>query len=180
MSGYATPSGGASSRASEANNLAYSMLSVVHKVGLVSIEKDGKPHSGDGEEGRQELNENFQKQLNEHDVIQAVDQETQPATEGSGCSSDGGGVNHCSSAVGDKEGVSREAVEENGTLNEETFAEGVHMYFTKKIEVCLSKDWQSQESSAAKVEEVASSRRALSAGEKVVKKQLMKESVCQR
>ena len=164
MSGCATPSGGASSRANEANNLASRVLSVVHRVGLVSIEKDGKPHSVDGEEERQELNETCQKHLYEHDVIQAVDQETQPSTQGSGCSSDEGGVNHCSSAVGDKEGVSREAVEENGTLNEETFAEGVGIYFTKKIVVRLLKDWQSQESFAAKVEEVASSRRALSAG----------------
>ena len=42
------------------------------------------------------------------------------------------------------------------------------MYFSKKVEVCLVKDWQARESFAAKVEEGVCSRRASSTGEKAV------------
>ena len=45
------------------------------------------------------------------------------------------------------------------------------MYFSKKVEVCLVKDWQTRKSFAAKVEEVVCSRRASSTVEKAVKKQ---------
>ena len=57
----------------------------------------------------------------------------------------------------------------NGFSDEEIFAEGGEF---KKVEVCLSKNWQTQEPFAAKVEEVICSLRGSSMGEKVVEKKL--------
>ena len=60
-------------------------------------------------------------------------------------------------------------VDSNGFSDEEIFAEGGEF---KKVEVCLSKNWQTQEPFAAKVEEVICSLRGSSMGEKVVEKKL--------
>ena len=57
----------------------------------------------------------------------------------------------------------------NGFSDEEILAEGGDF---KKVEVCLSKNWQTQEPFAAKVEEVICSLRGSSMGEKVVEKKL--------
>ena len=174
VSGCAKSSGSATPRSIKANNLDSQLLSVLHKEDLVGTENSGKPDYGDEREEQQRVHETCGKQLFEHDKVQAMDQGAQQSTQ-EVCSSHNGAEDYSRCASGGNGGVSQEAVVGNGLSNEETFAEGRNMYFSKKVEVCLVKDWQTRKSFAAKVEEVVCSRRASSTGEKVVKKQFAKE-----
>ena len=147
------------------------MLSVLHKEDPVGTEKNGKPDYGDEREEQQWVHETCGKQLFEHDRVQAMDQGTQQPTQ-EVCSSYEGEEDYSRCASGGSGGVSQEGVDGNGLSNEETSAKGRDLYFSKKVEVRLVKDWQKQESFAAKVEEVICSLRGPSTGEKVVENKL--------
>ena len=170
----ANSSGSATPKSIEAHHLDSQMLSVLHKEDPVGTEKNGKPDYGDEREEQQWVHETCGKQLFEHDRVQAMDQGTQQPTQ-EVCSSYEGEEDYSRCASGGNGGVSQEGVDGNGLSNEETFAEGRDLYFSKKVEVRLVKDWQNRESFAAKVEGVVCSSRASSTGEKAVKKQFEKE-----
>ena len=176
MSGCAKSSGSATPRSIKANNLDSQMLSILHKEDLVGTENHGKPDHGNEREEQQSerVQEACGKQLFEHDEVQAMDQGAQQSTQ-EVCSSYEGEEDYSRCASGGNGGVSQEGVDGNGLSNEETFAEGRDLYFSKKVEVRLVKDWQNRESFAAKVEGVVCPRRASSTGEKAVKKQFEKE-----
>ena len=167
MSGCAKSSGSATPRSITANNLDSQMLSVLHKEDLVDIEKNGKPDHGDEREEQQRVHEACGKQLVEHDEVQAMEQGAQQSTQ-EVCSSCEGEEDYSRCASGGSGGVSQEGVDGNGLSNEETSAKGRDLYFSKKVEVRLVKDWQTREPFAAKDEEVVCSRKASSAGEKAV------------
>jgi len=162
--GCAKSSGSATPRSIKANNLDSQMLSILHKEDLVGIEKND--HADEREE-QQRVHEACGKRLFEHDKVQAMDQGSQQSTQ-EVCSSHEGGEDYSRCASGVSGGVSQGAANGNGFSNEEIFAEGRDIYFSKKVEVRLVKDWQTRESFAAKVEEVVCSRRVSSTGEKAV------------
>ena len=110
----------------------------------MGTEKNGKPDYGDEREEQQWVHETCGKQLFEHDRVQAMDQGTQQPTQ-EVCSSYEGEEDYSRCASGGNGGVSQEGVDGNGLSNEETFAEGRDLYFSKKVEVCLVKDWQTRE-----------------------------------
>jgi len=164
--GCAKSSGSATPRSITANNLDSQMLSVLHKEDLVDIEKNGKPDHGDEREEQQRVHEACGKQLVEHDEVQAMEQGAHQSTQ-EVCSSHEGEEDYSRCASGGSGGVSQEATNGNGFSNEEILAVGRDIYFLKKVEVRLVKDWQTRESFAAK-EEVVGSRRASSTGVKAV------------
>jgi len=167
--GCAKSSGSVTPRSIKANNLNSQMLSILHKEDLVGTENHGKPDHGNEREEQQSerVQEACGKQLFEHDEVQAMEQGAQQSTQ-EVCSSCEGEEDYSRCASGGSGGVSQEGVDGNGLSNEETSAKGRDLYFSKKVEVRLVKDWQKQESFAAKVEEVVCSRRAPSTGEKSV------------
>jgi len=167
--GCAKSSGSATPRSIKANNLDSQMLSILHKEDLVGTENHGKPDHGNEREEQQSerVQEACGKQLFEHDEVQAMEQGAQQSTQ-EVCSSHEGEEDYIRCASGGSGGVSQEAANRNGFSNEEIFAEGRNIYFSKKVEVRLVKDWQTREPFAAKVEEVVCSRKAPSTGEKAV------------
>ena len=102
------------------------MLLVSHKEDLVGTEKNGKPDYGDGREEQQRVHETCEKQLFEHDQVQAMDQGAQQSTQ-EVCSSHEGEEDYSRCASGGSGGVSQEAANRNGFSNEEIFAEGRDM-----------------------------------------------------